>query len=552
MKNFGLYVVLILVLSIGFAIQQYFSYAGPMLAQRQAIENRILEVELRQRELNEQQQAYETALRRSTVTNAFPFFITGGFIIVMSTGIVMVWRIVDKRREAWARPIDGTYALQNMNKNGVTWKVDMNKSPSGVIGVANSGAMLMAPVDESFGADRQLAYNNKVQATRTATAISGEDGQGFRYAATGKFLAGAYDKAQKVITGQSTPLLAEPETYDIISIDEAIKQSNKTNWIVGQSKLTGKLSTINIRDIVHLGIVGSSNTGKTSSTGLLATYYARKSGFHVLVLDAKGMLDWKPYGKWFEVHQTDSNVFKEQLRHIVKIYMDRKQQMNQLGLNNFHDGGHNLEPILIVLEEFGTLSDDLRSVKQYQELNNLITKMMRDCRAVGMHFMFIDQDISRWDNTMLRIVKYWIGYKMEASGTHAIKMYHTSDLADVGEFASSSDKKDRFTAWHTASQLSMEGLKPISHRYLPDIKVTEDNSMVSAFVNGTTINTDTVVDAVDYHTLSEDEKELIVHYYELTGSFRQTTQEVWGEGKYGKFYNDIVREVLKEYGIQEM
>ena len=549
MKKATFNLIIVVIILGAFAIQQYFAYIGPKLADKKAIENQILEVRLKQEQLDAEKELFENQLRREIVTNTFPYvilfvFFSGGAIVA-----IFLWIRYDKRKEAWARPIDGTYALQDVRRNGITWRVDPNKSPSGAFAITDKGALLQAPIDEGFGPDRQLSYNKSIQTTRTATAVS-QDGQGFKYAATGKFLAGAYEKPERMISVSNEPEQEEQE-YSLMSINEAITQSNKNKWIVGQSKLTGNISALNIRDVIHIGIIGASNTGKTSSTGLLTTYYARKSGYHVIVLDAKGMLDWEPYNKWFEVHKTNGEVFKEQFRSIARLYQERKEQMNKLGLSNFYEGKHNLEPILIVLEEFGSLCDELKNTPDYNQLIHLISRIMRDSRAVGLHFLFIDQEISRWDKVIRSLIKYWIGYKIEASGGHAIGMYKVSGLADVGEFASSSAKNDKFTAWYTKEQLSFDNLKNITHRYLPDIKVEAETSIQRFLADDKKeIQPTEPVLNVHYDDLTEEEKDMLVHFYETTNSFRQTTQMVWGEGKYGKFYNDILRKVLNEYEIE--
>lgn len=579
MKKAGLYIAGVVIIVVAFAIQQYFSYIGPQLAARQQIENQLLQLKVQQEQLDSQHFMIERQLRREQLTQTLTYSIIVMFLITGALVSVYIYIKFDKRREAWARPIDGTYALQDIVQNGVKWRIDPNKSPSGAFGIAPSGALLQAPVEESFGPDRQLAYNMKVQGTRTATAVVGEEGQGIRYAATGKFLAGAYDKVHKLPKFNDEPqqeLIEEKKEIKLLTINDAIQGSNKTKWIIGQDKESGDLSEFNIREIIHFGIVGTTNTGKTSSTGLMTTYYARKSGYHVIVLDGKGLLDWTPYGDVFEVHTTSAGNIGQYVLEIAKIYKQRKEYMNQQKIESFYDSKHGIKPILIVFEEFGAICDDLRLSKNEKTLKRVelaIGKMMRDSRAVGMHFAFIDQDISRWNATMISLVKYWISYKMEGGTGNILKMYYTDQLNQTGQFTSSSNKKAKYDAWHTKSEIDVKTLSNIGEYLLPVIE-SEDEDIDELIENADEEAVETKVEkpithkieskpinqpkAVElnekmsklYDALTEEDIECIIITHRTTNSFRQTTQAVWGEGKFGKFYNIIVEKVLQDNGIK--
>ena len=322
---------------------------------------------------------------------------------------------------------------------------------------------------------------------------------------------------------------------------------------MGQSLLTGDVSTINIREIVNLGIIGSTNTGKTASSGLLTAYYARKSGYHVIVFDAKNGIDWEPYNDTLEVHPTNQHIFLEQVRPIFELYQSRYQQATAQGKATAYDIG--LTPILIIFEEFGALCDGLKSKdkKEYDKVILALSRLLRVSRAGAIHFAFIDQDVSRWDKVIRSLIKYWIGYKLEGAAGHVLGMYKLSGLDNVGQFTSSSNKNDKFQAWHTKEELDFHGLPKLTKTLLPVI----DTQMDMDFLNEKeeperksfqeSIKSSTPVDA---ENLSEEEVDMIIHYYQSTQSLRQTSQAIWGQGKYGKFYNDILRKVLKENGIQ--
>jgi len=569
MKKLVLYLAAAGIILGAFYIQQYMSYVGPQIAQREAIKNDINRVLLEKEQLDMRHKLTEEQIRREAVTNAFPYglLIFCG-IVVSTTGLVLYLRY-DKRRESWHRQIDGSFALQDMTVNGVKWKVDINKTPSGAIGAGPNGMLLQAPVDGTFGPDRQLDYNKKIQNTRTAIAVSGESG--IPNAATGKFLAGAYDRTQKLLSVKPEEIV-EPESVEkepvkLLSLDEAIRMSNKNSWIVGQDEETGELSEINIRDVVNVGIVGSTKTGKTSSTGLLTAYYARKSGYHVIVLDAKGLMDWQPFSSVFEVHMTNSNVFRDQIFQLGEIYAQRKQIVADKSIQDFYDelDSHKMVPIIVILEEFGSLCDTLKgnNRKDYDYIIKALSTMMRDCRAVGMSLIFIDQETTRWEPVIKSLVKYWVAFKLEAGAGKGIGFHYLPKLKNAGEFASSTNKSTKFKAWHTKALLDVRTkLKPSVRRLIAEsdaevnftnpferLHETKKPAVVeSAVVNvideETENETEQITAPACYEDLTERDKTLIRNLHHDGVSLRAITKTVFG-GRWGQFYNDIVKKVVE-------
>jgi hypothetical protein len=544
-----------------YSIQEYFSYIGPQLAINQAIKNDIERVRLEKEQLDYEHEVNEKQIRREVVTNTFPYALITIFIIVIGTSVIFLYIRYDKRKESWYRQVDGSFALQDMVVNGVKWKVDINKSPSGAIGVAPNGQLLLAPVDESFGPDRQLNYNNKIQNTRTAEAITSSDA-GIQNAATGKFLAGAYDRNQKQLTVRDEKQNEETidvEPVKLLSLQDAIAQSNKTRWIIGQDA-EGNLSEVNIREIIHIGILGASNCGKTSSTALLLSYYARKSGMDVIVLDSKGLTDWRIYSEIFDVHLTNSENFVHYLRQIGDMYSSRKKIVSKLNIESFYDSNeHGLKPTLIILEEFGKLSDELRTKdrKQYEIIMKAIGNILRDCRAVGMHFCFVDQTVVNFNPNIKALIKYWVCYKLEAYSGKAINFHHLDKLKNVGQFASSDNKMGQYNAWHTKSLINVKTLlKPMKYKLLTDsVKptefvdplrgVTDDEPQYHVVEEEETTNEVKITNKRYYEDLTESDKKLIRDLFSEGNSLRTITKAIFA-GQWGKFYNDIVKRVLQE------
>ncbi len=577
MKNIALYAIVIIVLLGGFTVQQYFSYVGPQLAMREAITNDIERLNVEKAELDLRHGLVETQIRREAMTSTIVWSSVVIIVLVVAAGSLMLYLRYDKRKESWHRQIDGSFALQDVHSNGVKWKVDINKNPSGTFGVLPNGMLLQGEIDSTFGPDRQLEYNKKIQTTRTAIAVSGENG-GIPNAATGKFLSGYYDRGQKLL-GINKNVEVEPEEekepVKLLTLQQAIDQSDKTHWIIGQNTETGELSEINIRQVIHVGILGASNTGKTSSTALLTAYYARKSGMDVIVLDSKGLLDWTPFNGVFDVHKTNSDNFVHYLRQIGDMYTERKQKISDLGIEDFYETKeHGLKPVIIFFEEFGKLSDELRikDRKQYEIIMKALGTIMRDSRSVAMNFVFVDQTTENWNPNIKALIKYWVAYKLEASAGRAINFFYLDKLKDVGQFSSSDNKKAKYDSWHTKSVIDVKSLlKPMKNLLttstnkvefvdpLRGVKNDEQPEENKAEPEVIKVETEIVDEPVSqqasepqitnkryYDDLTSQDKELIRSMIENGMSLRTITVTIFGEGKFGKFYNEIVKKVMNE------
>lgn len=217
------------------------------------------------------------------------------FLVIIVLGVggwlgVAVWSKYDRRREAWARPFDGTFALQNFSNGQVTWVVDPNKSVSGAIGFSKPTGLLGEFSSQTMGPDRQLSYAHDVQKTRTVSAANAENG--IKYAAHAKFLAGSYDKP---LRPTEYPQLATTDdnvdaTWQPLQLTDAFAQSDLHSWILGQNRQDGTLFKLNPKESAHFGIVGATGTGKTTYVGLLLMAYALKYGFRIVCLTARVVL----------------------------------------------------------------------------------------------------------------------------------------------------------------------------------------------------------------------------------------------------------------------
>ncbi len=541
-----LFIIIVLVWAV---VHEYFSYVGPQLARQQAIIADLQQLEVEKEKLLLLNRAVEERLRIEQTTDGYSHTWTLFLLLTPVSIFYFIWHQRNKRLESWARPVDGMFALQTHQANGITWQIDPNKIFSSAIGVADSGEIAELPVAKEVGADRQLAYNKNIQTTRTAVAISG-DGQGFKYSAMGKFLAGAYDKPEKMLSTK------DGENYEVIpsepippmSLTQAWEMSDKGKWVFGHSEIDGEKCIFDIKKSVHLAIIGAPGVGKTASTGLLLAAYAAADGFIVLCLDAKDGIDWTEYNKYFEVQETNESIFHLQFAEIAKEHNRRLEILRQNKWKNIDESKGQIRHVLVILEEFGYLLQKIALTDQqlYKKLLTAVTNLMKVSRATGIHFCIIDQTLADCPNEIKAIIKTYIAFKLNGGIGNSVKLYYLDKLAENGEFCWSDSPDNKFKAWHTAIEFKSLPIDERDWHILPDFDTIEPSGVITEF------SSKKMVEAAkneDQHELTQEE--IIIAAYKQTKSLNKTCETVFGKGKKGAYYINKVKPVLIDAGIYE-
>lgn len=546
-KGFTFLLLLFIIIVLGFfVIQQYFSYVGPQYARQVAIEADLKQLEVEKEKLLLFNRAVEERLRIETTTNTYYYGVVALLIILPSIVVYLIWHNFDKRKESWARPVDGMFALQMHKTNGITWQVDPNKTFTSAIGVSSSGEIAELPVTTDVGADRQLAYNKNIQTTRTAIAISG-DGQGFKYAATGKFLAGGYDKQEKLLQSNDGKNYEEvpTELFEIMSLTDAWESSDNNKWILGQSEIDGTLCKIDLKKSGHLAIIGAPGVGKTASTGLLVASYAVSDNYIVLCLDAKDGLDWTEYEDYFEVQETNESIFHLQFAEIAKEHNRRSALLKENKWKNIDESNGQIRHVLVILEEFGYLMQkiSLTDGPLYKKLLTAVTNLMKVSRATGIHFCIIDQTLADCPNEIKAIIKTYIAYKLNGGIGNAVKLYYLDKLAENGEFCWSDAPDNKFKAWHTALDFKKLSIAKKDWNMLPVFAAIEPSGVITEFSSKKLLEkTEQPVE----DELSFEDKVLLA--YTSTKSLNKTCEELFGKGKKGAFYINKIKPILIKAG----
>ncbi|MCC6271145.1 MAG: hypothetical protein IT190_07695 [Microbacteriaceae bacterium] len=373
---------------------------------------------------------------------------------------------------------DGAYPLLT-RWTGNTWNViDPNKAIEVNTQVsANSITQTRQFVDPNA----QLHLLDSVQRTRT---IQAANRQSVRYANHAKLLAGMFDRpVQMRVVGERATVQPEPNTAIVrLPLREVIAQSDQNEWVLGQSPNDGTLFRFNLGNSVHLGLVGATKSGKTSSTAYLLTYYARFNGFHVIALDGAGGVDWKPWSNYAEVYDTTYLNLPAYISQINQLHNQRMTLVKQYGVATIDEiTDLHIPHTLVVMEEFGFMMQALKSADRgtYDQTESTLSNLMRVSRKSGIHFLLIDQNPAKWPSSIVANIKQYVAYKVGGKVGSAINEYHLDDLKPVGQFSVENQKYD---AWYTKGELPklLPDLRQSKVRYIKECEPPVTTEPVTA------------------------------------------------------------------------
>lgn len=520
-----------------FTVQEYFKWVGPGLARQSQIVAEIKEIEKRTTEKDANEALTEKLLRRQATTNMYIWFTLIVIVGTSATVSVFLWKEVNKRKESWHRQIDGVFPLHTVNRGDKQWIVNPNNTVTAAIAVDNKGDVHEQRINPAFGANRQLALRKTVQTTATAIAVS--NGNSSKYAAPYKFLSGLYErKGSNSIEPEETEAI---EPVKMLTLQEAVNLSDKTNWIIGQSKTTGKLCKVNIFTTIIVGVLGAPNVGKTASTGLLLAYYARRDGMNVVCLDAKGGIDWVQYDSFFDVQETNENVFPYQFKRILDEFNIRQEKLKTNNWTDYRESKGEITPTLIIIEEFGYLMERLEATdkRRYDSVLKSLTSLLRVARMTGLFFVLIDQTSIDWPSKIVGITKLFIAYRVSGAVGNAVKLYALDSLAEVGEFTTSAEPKEKFTAWFTGKEIDWKEVPHQTNKLLPSAKpftlstltidAPEEEEEESVLVDNEVTNADIILSWEKHKSLNKVCRELF--------------------GKTGGYYTEKVKPILVQQGL---
>lgn len=384
-----------------------------------------------------------------------------------------VWFLLRQQYER-DRQRDGAFAMREYHTE--PWTVRLLNTLRGkpsprVILDANAmmthAAMIYQGVhlaEPPAGWDRQLAYQSDIERTRRVQAAIAGDAVlgnplvslqrgigGVANAATGRMIAGAYDKPVKPVTIEqpSAPQLPAPAPVSV-SLGDAMSRTESQAWPLGFAE-DGTLATFNPLWHSHAAIVGSPGTGKTTSAGYLLAAHALRQGWHVVILDADNGVAWSPFVQWAEHAETDTDAFPTQLA-ALRAELDRRMTlMREAGATDIGNVS-GVRRMLVVMEEYGDLIATLRirSRTTADAIDTELDTLLRRGRKAGMHFALIDQYPENWSNQIIAGTKFRAVFQLGPNQGAKVQEYKANELPPRGVFLW---QGKRYTAWHAQPPL---------------------------------------------------------------------------------------------------
>ena len=186
----------------------------------------------------------------------------------------------------------------------------------------------------------------------------------------------------------------------------------------------------------HGGIVGSTGTGKTTGAAFTMTAAAVKAGYHVILLDPDGGQDWGVFRQHTEWMETDRDMLPDQIMALNNEYLRRA------------DGGR-YTPLLVVIEEYGDLIKQLRSLhrQEAENVDTVIDAILRRGRRRGVHVLLVDQYPEYWSQQVIAGVKWRAVHRLGPNQGAKLEEYNVSKLPNRGAFRHDGQQ---YEAWHAA------------------------------------------------------------------------------------------------------
>lgn len=511
------------------------------------LQNRIIHTEIRREKT--------TQLYSQFSGIAVPLLI---FLVISLTGL-FIWRAYDLRQESWSRPVDGMFALQNLGG----WRVDPAKQVTGIVGYDSSTKQLTCDF-QAIGVDRQLDYAKTIERTRTTVASTANNG--IKFSAQAKLAAGYYDRqatTQASPESQNTPVA-------LLSVNDAFSQSTASQWIVGQSKETGQMYSINPKETTHFGIVGATGTGKTAYMGNLLMAYVLRFKQRFIILDGKGGADWSKYRDMIEYQTLDYTNIGTIVGQLETQRQHRQHKLNELGINSIWQAEKPPKAIFVMIDEFGSVMDSLRlkDKNQYKEVELTLSNLLRLSRSTGIYFIFCDQDPTKWPSSMAANLTDNLCFKLGGNKGSAVSEYNLSSLGQ-GEFQVGNERYFTYPTYKVIDGLlsDIQPKKPVALLTVTGQSAVtgyDDRGVDQPIDTPTTITgyggynagytpvttKDSVTSSVTGITtligepITADQKRMVWETYCATGSKNKTMLRVWGGKNGGRagWLNSIISE----------
>ena len=354
------------------------------------------------------------------------------FVFVLRVVVSARTRIVENRRA-----VDGLFPYEPVrHKHGVTL-INPN-TVKGYVTVQRDGTVIGGDTDSeivmSAHRTQQIAAMGSLKVT----------------APLAKYLAGNYDRpvVQHVVAAAPAIEVAPvaPQIEKIEGLSDILRTYTPRSLLLGQSS-TGEIARWDLDKGIHLGIVGASGCGKTSSVGFCVVVQAIHAGHDVRILDPKGGSDWRVFQRHAQWQETNHELIVDQFGAIVQEHERRQRLAADHEAQDVMSVPNPPRPIILVIEEYGNMYRHMvaRDKAAAQEFDLQMSELMSVARSSDIHIVVIDQFLDQWTRLMVLGMKSKVIFKLGENQGQVVGNYHAQNLPDQGVFIY---RGQQYNAWH--------------------------------------------------------------------------------------------------------
>lgn len=333
-------------------------------------------------------------------------------------------------REYWVEPWPRRIANAMMGRPSARVIVDINAMMSHAAAIGAFGVQEFAP---QAGYDRQLEYAREVERTRRAQAVTAGDNvvgnplvslqrgtMGVPNAATGRLLAGAYDRTPRPVrtidqTPPDVPQLPAPSVR-VLTPAEAVAESSTTALALGQTE-DGEVVRWDLLNTPHLRVHGATRGSGKTNVIQTAAAGALRNGAHVVVLDRVRFKDWGDFRHCAELVDTsDPAALADANSRLLAAYHYRIGKLTAAGAPDISTLPNPPQRIIVVVSEFGAQCEVARSEGVINDVLAPLTQLLRLAAATGIHFIFEDQVVDKWPRAAIANATPVIGRMPDHAG----------------------------------------------------------------------------------------------------------------------------------------
>jgi hypothetical protein len=337
-----------------------------------------------------------------------------GVIVAVVTG-VGAWWWVSRHNHEKLRMRDGAWSLLVFNELPITMRVlnwlrgqpspktiyDHNNNPTPHAVIYRGVHIPEASIAQyAFAAD--VEKTNRVRAAIAGDAARslpwGGGGQhGVYNAATGKYLAGGWDKTPKQIEATPAAAPVDAPVARIWQPADALNTNTRTKWAMGATP-TGEIIKWDVNQAPHVRLHGmTQSSGKTNLATTIAAGAAR-TGAEITVMDRRRFKDWQAFQGCARLIDTrDPKTFAAALHELVTEYQARDAILGQHGAANIAALENPPRRKVIVIAEFGAACATAAADGLLDDVLYPLQLLAREAGATGIHLVVEDQVVDqRW------------------------------------------------------------------------------------------------------------------------------------------------------------